>query len=373
QLIDAGLPAMMVAHLHVPAIDSAKNISTTLSSKAIHDLLKTEMGFDGLVFTDALEMKGVTKNFKSDEVAVMAFGAGNDMLVLPEDMDLAFTGLKKAFEEGRLSQFDLNQSVKKILMAKFNLGLHIPMMPSTIEAGKMAFDPYAIGIKHKLIEEAITVVQNKSAFIPIVNVVSPKIATVAIGTQEPTTFEQRLDDYVKTDHYHASHGLKEVDVPSLLKELQPYDKIIISIHNLSNKAAGNYGLTKEELGLIQNINRMKDVILVVFGNPYTLKYFENVDHIIMAYEDQPEIEDITAQGLMGVFGFKGRLPVTASNIFPLHQGYSTPSLKRLGFSVPERVGMVSDSLNEIEKIVDEMIREHAAPGCEILIAKDGRI
>lgn len=101
KLIDAGLPAIMVAHLHVPAIDSAKNISTTLSSNAINNLLKTEMGFDGLVFTDALEMKGVTKNFKADEVAVMAFNAGNDLLVLPEDIDLAFNGLKKPWKMAR--------------------------------------------------------------------------------------------------------------------------------------------------------------------------------------------------------------------------------------------------------------------------------
>jgi beta-N-acetylhexosaminidase len=112
---------------------------------------------------------------------------------------------------------------------------------------------------------------------------------------------------------------------------------------------------------------------VVFGSPYSLKFFENIDHILMAYEDQPVVEDITAQGLMGVFGFSGKLPVTASNIFPLHMGFTTPSLKRLGFSVPERVGMCSDSLEIIQTMVDYMIKEHAAPGCEILIAKDGRI
>jgi beta-N-acetylhexosaminidase len=373
QMIDAGIPSIMVAHLHVPAIDSAKNISTTLSSKAINDLLKNEMGFSGLVITDGLEMKGVTKNFSADEVAVMAIAAGNDLLLLPENMDLAFSGLKKACKDGTLSMDDLNKSVKKILATKYELGLHHLVLPDPAMAEKMAFDPNAVGVKYKLIEGAITVVQNKSAFIPIVNVLKPKMATVAIGSTEPTRFQERLDSYLQIDHYNVSHSLKETDVPSLLKELQQYDRVIISIHNMSNKTAGNFGLTKEELGLIQNINRMKDVILVVFGSPYSLKYFENIAHILMAYEDQPEVEDITAQGLMGVFGFSGKLPVTASNIFPLHQGYTTPSLNRLGYSVPERVGMSSDSLEAIQHIVERMIKEHAAPGCEILIAKDGRI
>ncbi|HEX5112207.1 MAG TPA: glycoside hydrolase family 3 N-terminal domain-containing protein [Saprospiraceae bacterium] len=373
ELINAGIPSVMVAHLHVPAIDSAKNISTTLSAKAINDLLKNEMGFNGLVITDGLEMKGVTKNFSADEVAVMAIAAGNDLLLLPDNMDLAFKGLKKAFTDGTLSIEQLNNSVWKILVAKYELGLHQMVLPDPVNAEKMAFDPNAVGIKYQLIEDAITVVQNKSAFIPIVNVMKPKMAAIAIGSTQPTRFQDRLDSYMQIDHYNVSHSLKETDITSLLKNLQAYDKVIISIHNLNNKVASNFGLTKDELALIQNINRLKDVILVVFGSPYSLKYFENIDHILMAYEDSPEVEDITAQGLMGVYGFSGKLPVTASNIFPLHQGFTTPSLKRMGYSVPERVGMSSDSLETIKYIVDRMVKNHAAPGCEILIAKDGRI
>jgi hypothetical protein len=166
--------------------------------------------------------------------------------------------------------------------------------------------------------------------------------------------------------------LKDVDIPSLLKDLKKYSRVIVCLHHLSNKAANNYGLTKDILQLVQNLNRQQEIILVVFGNPYSLKYFENIDHLIMAM-NTPETEDITAQGLVGAFGFKGKLPITASNIFPLHQGYSTPSLSRLGYSIPERVGMSSDSLLMIREIVDQMIKVHAAPGCQILIAREGRI
>jgi len=203
ELINAGLPSVMVAHLHVPAIDSTKNISTTLSSKAINDLLKNEMGFSGLVITDGLEMEGVTKHFDADEVAVMAINAGNDLLLLPENMDLAFSGLKKAFNNGKLSMDQLNASVRKILMAKYSLGLHPLVLPDPVTAEKMAFDPNAIGVKYKLIEGAITVVQNKSAFIPIVNVMKPKMATLSIGSTSPTRFQDRLDSYMQIDHYHV--------------------------------------------------------------------------------------------------------------------------------------------------------------------------
>ncbi len=373
KLIDAGLEGMMVAHLHVPAIDSTPNISTTLSPKAINELLKTEMGFKGLVYTDGLEMHGVTKHFKSDEVAVMAMEAGNDLLLLPEDIDLAFSGLKAAFKNKKLDINLLNTTVKKILAAKYKLGLDSLVKPDPVYAKEMAFDPYAIGIKHKLIEEAITVAQNKRALIPMVNLIDPKFATLAIGSKTKTPFQDRLDHYVDADHYNTNHRLDGIDEKTLLKDLKKYDRVIISLHDLNTSVAKNFGLTNEELSLIQLINRQNEVILVVFGSPYSLKFFENIDHVIMAYEDMPEIEDITAQGLVGVFGFSGKLPISASNIYPLHHGFSTPSLKRLGYSVPERVGMSSDSLDLIEDIANYMMKTKAAPGCEVLIARDGRI
>lgn len=373
QMIDAGLPGMMVAHLHVPVIDATPNISTTLSSKAIHDLLIGEMGFNGLVFTDALEMKGVTKHFDAGEVAVMAFAAGNDMLVLPEDIALAFTTLKENFRKGKLDVRQLDASVRKILQAKYMLGLDTLKMPVPENAAKMAFDPYAIGIKHRLIEEAVTVVQNKRALIPLVNLTEPTYATIALGTSQENTFQKRLKAYLKARNIQIPANFNGIDKESLLQEVRKYDRLIITVQGMNNKASDNYGLTKDILGFIQNLNRQQEVIIVVFGNPYSLKYFENIDHLIVAYEDSPEAQDITAQGLVGVFGFKGKLPVTASNIFPLHQGYTTPSLKRLGYTVPERVGMVSDSLNMISTIAQQMMRIHAAPGCQVLIAKEGRI
>ena len=234
-MIDAGLQGMMVAHLHVPAIDATPNISTTLSPRAVNDLLKNEMGFDGIVFTDGLEMKGVTDHFKADEVAIMAIRAGNHMLLLPENMDLAFNGLKTAFSKGKLEMVILNDNVKRILAAKYKLGLDTLILPTPDYATKMAFDPYAVGIKHRLIEEAITVAQNKRTLIPMVNLTAPKIATLSIGSTTKTKFQERLDSYMEARHFNIAHTLKDVDETSLLKDLKKYERVIISIHQMTNK------------------------------------------------------------------------------------------------------------------------------------------
>src|SRR5687768_7742434 len=373
KMINAGLPSIMVAHLHVPSIDSTPNYSTTLSEAAVTRLLKEKMGFKGLVFTDGLEMEGVTKHFDAGQVALLAIKAGNDVLLLPQDIALAFSTLKEAFTKGKLDVAILDEKVRKILGTKYSLGLDSLVMPNPDVAAKMAFDPYASGIKYKLIEQAVTVVQNKRALIPMVNLKQPNIATLSIGSTGLTTFQNRLNSYVAAKHFNVPKTIEGADADNLLKDLRKYPRVIVAVHYVSNKPADRYGIPKGVLSLIQNINRQQEMIVVVFGSPYSLKYFENIDHLIMAYEDTKETEDITAQGIVGVFGFRGKLPITASNIFPVHHGYTTPSLQRLCYSPPERVGMISDSLLHIKKIVDQMIRLHAAPGCQILIAKEGRI
>ncbi|MEO6132102.1 MAG: glycoside hydrolase family 3 N-terminal domain-containing protein [Saprospiraceae bacterium] len=250
QLIDAGIPSMMVAHLHVPAIDSTSMISSTLSSLTINELLKKEMGFKGLVITDGLEMKGVTKNFDAGQVAMMAFNAGNDILLLPDNIDLAFTALKNGFKTGKLDVNLLNEKVRKILHAKYNLGLDSLVLPTIANASFMAFDPYATGVKDRLIEEAITIVQNKRALIPMVNLQEPKLATLAIGSVKPTVFQNRIESYIQAKQFFIPQNLAGVDIPSLLKDLKGYSRVIVSIHAMTNKPADNYGLTNEILQLV---------------------------------------------------------------------------------------------------------------------------
>src|SRR5690606_10434021 len=188
-----------------------------------------------------------------------------------------------------------------------------------------------------------------------------------------TTFQKRLSSYLDADHFNSPHRFADRDAEAMKEKLKSYDRIIVSIHRMTNKAADRFGLTQETLNLIQELNKEKDIILVVFGSPYSLAWFENIGHLVMAYEDQPETQDLTAQALVGVFGCSGKLPVTASPIFPVHSGYTTPSLKRLGYSIPERVGMNAEVLKEIGDIAKIMITAGAAPGAQVLIARHGRI
>ena len=135
----------------------------------------------------------------------------------------------------------------------------------------------------------------------------------------------------------------------------------------------NYGLNDEQIKFINDLSGRTEVIFVMFGTPYALKWFENVPTVLVAYEDNELTHEAAAQAMFGVTAISGRLPVTASEKYPVGQGYNIPSLQRIGYSTPERVGMESDTLSKIAALVDEMIKEKAAPGCQVLVAKNNRV
>ncbi len=372
-LVGKGLQSVMVAHLNVPALDTATNIATTLSAKTVTGLLKEEMGFRGLIFTDALEMKGVTKHFGPGEVALKAFKAGNDILVLPDNLGTAYARIKEALDKGEITEAEIRSRVLKVLRAKYDLGLHHfkPLEPESVE--KTVMSPEAIALKQNLYEQALTVVSNGQKTIPIVDISTPEYATLAIGSAAKTAFQERLDDYLTAKHFQITRKGFGAGIGAIERKLPDFDQIIITLHGMNKYAHRDFGLTNEERAWIRKIATQHKVTLVIFGSPYSLKYFEDLQNIVMAYEEDPLMQDVAAQGLMGAFSIRGQLPVSASPSFPYLQGLTTQNLKRLGYAPPESVGMKSDTLQKIADVVDEMIRIRAAPGCQVLVTRKGKV
>ncbi|MEZ4896266.1 MAG: glycoside hydrolase family 3 N-terminal domain-containing protein [Saprospiraceae bacterium] len=372
-LIQHGVGGVMVAHLSVPAIDPRPHYPTSLSHAAITDLLKDQLHFDGLVFTDALDMKGVTKYFKPGEVAVEAFLAGHDMLVLPENMEEAIQAFRAALDEGKITWPMVEARVKRILQVKYRMGLinYQPIDLNNIEDD--INNHQALALKQRLYENAITLVRNREDHIPIKDIADLKLATVAIGSNTRTPFQKRIEDYVTSTHFYTDFDLIESKSPEFLKGLEGKDLVIISLVGMSKYKKNQFGISDAALDFIEKVRTSHPVILTVFGNPYSLEYFTKIPNLICAYEDDPVAQDVTAQALFGALPFKGRLPISAGPEFPFSTGVETASLDRLGYAVPERVGMNSDSLRMVDAIVTHLIRQHAAPGCQVLIAKDQKI
>ncbi|NNE25536.1 MAG: serine hydrolase [Saprospiraceae bacterium] len=369
-----GCQSMMVAHLSVPSLDDRPNRPTSLSRKVITELLKNKMHYEGLIFTDGLEMQGVAKHFKPGTMELEAIKAGNDVLLLPIDIATAFDSIKNQILTDKMGIEVIEQKTLRILQAKYLLGLNEKVdLGSTDSIAYRVNDPDYLNLKSKLYEKAVTLVQDKSEAIPILDNEHETTASIAIGTDESTVFQQRLSKYGITDHHILNSKFSLEEKKKIKSKLHDIKNVIIGIHDMSISNSKKFNISEEAFDLIFELNSTKNVILVIFGSPYALKYFPAVKTIVQAYEEDPLMQEAAADALLGTNGIEGKLPVSAHDAFPVNTGLVKSSISRLGYSRPEQVGILSDSLLAIDTIVEEMIRLKGAPGCQILAARHGKI
>lgn len=372
-LIKRGLTGVMVAHLSVPTFDSRPNRPTTLSRPTVTRLLRDSLGFDGLIYTDALEMKGVTKHFAPGETEAEAIMAGADVLCLPEDLGAARREIKRYLAEGKIDAAQLEASVKRILRAKYRLGLtrFTPIPQQGVQADLN--NAKALALKQSLLENAMTLVRNPEDLIPFNDLDTTTYASLSIGTAVRTPFQNRLADYVKMPHLQVGKEIGADKSGELIRTLGQKDVVIVGLHNMSSRASSNYGITQSTVNFVKRLAQETKVVLVVFGNPYSLKYFDDIDWVLEAYQEDGTSQDVAAQALFGAFPIRGRLPVTASDKSRFNTGISTRASIRLGYALPESVGMDSDTLALIGELVRNAIDTGATPGAVVLVARNGKI
>ena len=374
KLIKAGLSSVMVAHLNVPSLEIKKKLPSSLSEQIISGILKEQLKFKGLVFTDALNMKGVATHGKNGAVELQAFLAGNDILLMPTEVALAKEKLIKAFHKGRFSENRLAYSVKKILLAKYKVGLHKyqPVVTKNLVKDLNSLENDLL--YEEAIENAITVVKNKFYLMGIKNLETKKIAYLKFGEDDHQPFLKELNKYAKVTQVEGN------DLVTLKKNLKPYNLIIVGHHRSNASPWKPYSLSKNEKYLLQEIakERGSNIILSVFTKPYALlnipsATLEHIDGIVIGYQNSMLAQQKTAQVIFGAIGAKGVLPVSANTVFPVHTSIPLQTLQRLGYSFPERVGLSSSKLAEIDKLVQDGLDSLMFPGAQVLVARKGKI
>ncbi len=373
-LAEKGIQGMMVAHLHVPSIDPTTNKPTTLSRAAVNDLLINELNFKGLIFTDGLGMKGVTKHWGEGEVEAEALLAGNDVLLLPQDIKASFAAILSYLKDGRISENRLENAVKKVLAAKYELGLRTKQAP--IQMANLRSDlnsQKAETIKQALYEKALTLVRDDANLVPFQNISALNAASLSLGSSTQTVFQNRLQQFKSMEHYQMPRPISADAQSKMLTKLMKKDVVFVGIHDMSRLASKNFGISSEELGLLASLNQRTKVVLVLFGSPYSLRYFDLFPEVMVAYEEDALCQDVAAQALFGAIPINGLLPVTASPRAPIRTGLQRASLQRIGYASPESVGMSGMVLSKIDALAAEAIEKKATPGCVVLVAKDGKI
>jgi len=370
KLISNGLSSVMVAHLNVPNLDSRPDYPSSLSYPIVTDLLKEKLGFKGLIFTDALSMKGASNFSSPGEIDLQAFLAGNDVMLMSNDVAQGIDALQKAVESGVISEKRLAHSVKKILSAKYKVGLHqFAPIDTTNLVGDLNRQKDDL-LYEKLMENAITLVQNKKNVLPLKNLELHKIAYVNMGDADAKPFVNSLNKYTQVDVVNS----KNLD--ALITSLKNYNTVIIGFHKSNANPWKSYQFTDKELVWLYEIARTNNVILSVFAKPYALndfKTFENFESILMAYQNSPIAQQKAAQIIFGSLPAKGILPVSCGINFKAGDGFSTTSLERLTYGLPESVGMDATRLQKIDSIANYAISEQMTPGIQLLVARNGKV
>tara|TARA_R110002012_G_scaffold81945_2_gene207351 strand:+ start:25992 stop:28907 length:2916 start_codon:yes stop_codon:yes gene_type:complete len=370
RLIKEGVSSVMVAHLNVPALEAENGLPTSLSKHVITDILKEKLGFKGLIFTDALNMKGVANFSTPGDIDLAAFQAGNDILLISEDVPKAIDKIRDAYNSGEITEERLAHSVKKILKAKYKVELNkfIPVDLENLVADLNR--PEDDVLYEKLMENAITVVKNKGDILPIRNLETKKIAYIKLGDDDGSDFLQGLQKYGKV-HEVVGDNLDEV-----IEKLKAYNTVIIGFHRSNDNPWKSFEFSDKELVWLYEIARTNTVILDVFVRPYALldvKTFENIEGLVVSYQNSPISQDTSAQIIFGAVQAQGTLPVSIGNGFAVGDGFTLSSLSRLGYAIPERVGMSTEKLHKIDAIAQRAVNEKMTPGIQLLVARKGKV
>jgi beta-N-acetylhexosaminidase len=367
---DAGLTSVMTAHLNIPSLEPNANLPTSLSKNVVTHLLQEKLGFQGLIVTDGLNMKGAANYATSAQIDLAALQAGNDVLLIPQDVPASIAFIKKALETKTLTEARLDFSVRKILKAKYWAGLHT-YKPVVLENIEEDLNRIKDELLHReLVKNSLTLVKNKNDNLPIRNLEKKKIAYVKLGDAENDAYVNMLKKYAQVT------VVSDTNLDGLVEKLQPYNYVIIGFHKSNLNPWKSYKFSNKELVWLHEIARNKSVVLDVFTSPYSLlqiKSFANIEGVIVSYQNSKLAQEISAQLLFGAFAAKGKLPVSIRTIFKEGFGITNSSLSRFEYTIPEAAGLSSKKLALIDQMADTIISEKMAPGFQVFVARNGKV
>jgi beta-glucosidase-like glycosyl hydrolase/CubicO group peptidase (beta-lactamase class C family) len=376
QLINEGTAGVMMAHLFLPAYDTTRNLASSLSQPIVTGLLRENMGFKGLVVTDALDMQGVTNYFKPGEIELQAFMAGNDILLLPQDVPTTIKSIKQAVRNGHIKEYDITSRCRKVLTFKYLAGL-ANYKPVIIQGlTEDLNNARSKTIIREIYKSAVTLVRNTNNMIPLDDTDSLNMASLSLGSQSITPFQVMLSNFAHVQHFcHSFQGIDKYS-DSITELFEPFNLVIISLHNLTNNPDKDFGISTQLVSFIDQIREKKHVILDIFGSPYVLSQFtdiKNIDGLLVSYQNSVDAQEVSAQIIFGSLAARGKLPVTGSNEFPVNTGIVTVSNSRLTYVVPGEIGIKSEELLYIDTLVLQCIADSVFPGCQIMAAVDGKV
>jgi len=381
RLIDHGVGGVMTAHLHIPAFIDEPNRPSTLSKTLVTDILRKSLFFNGVVFTDALNMHGVTNHFDPGEIEVEALKAGNDVLLYPKDVPTAVDYIKKQIRRGNLSEQTINESCRRILAFKYWAGLDnysssIRNNEPLVESRNLQQNinkPEYKALLQQLRASSMVMLENQEQILPVKNLDQNRLAGLVLGNGEQSPFLETMDRYATIRHFNKMDARYS---EKMLDELSEFDIVIAGIVGTHQSTSNNYGIEPGYYQFLDSLSQRTSVVLVHFANPYGLVVMPDdmdLDGLVVAFNDDSLTQHVAAQSLFGGYQINGRLPVSVKGKYNLNEGMSTDGRKRLQYTLPEAAGMSSTKLQRIDSLVHAAVESEATPGGQVLVIKNGKV
>jgi beta-N-acetylhexosaminidase len=374
-IINAGINGIMTAHIALPKIDTS-GVAATLSKIILQDILRDSLKFSGLIFSDAMNMKGVLHKATEPEAIVRALQAGVDVVEFVTDPAKAIEAIKLAIEKGELTQTQIDEKCLKVLRAKEWGQIHRAKPLPKKGREKLNQQQFAL-TRRKLVEQSLALVQNREQTIPLQRFDTLKAATIAIGESSEIQFQKRLSTYTRFDHFVLPKDASAQQLEELSNQLRNYNIIIAAVSGVNLSPSRGYGITDIQKQAVETIPLVAPTVTVFFCNPLAIPQFKGYEasrSILLAHASSWLEFDLAAQAIMGAINITGKAPISLSPQIPTGTGIRIENNRSLGFTTPAEVGIDSVKLfNRVDSLCTSAVLDRVFPGCQVLVAKNGKV
>ncbi len=379
--IEAGVDAIMTAHIAVPRVTGEPGLPATLSHKILTGLLRDSLRFKGLIVTDAMEMGGITTRFWGGLAAIKAIQAGADMLLLPPDTDVAVDAVERAVRRGDISEARINQSVERVLSAKTRLGLHRIRTVPLDRLAEVVATPENQRLAQTIADRSITLLKDEKHMLPIDPRRPPKVCSIVLssdldpspGSVFQAEMRRRFLDNVRTAA--VDPRIPDELVSGILKSASESDVVVLSTLVRVVSGKGNVALPDNLRGLLDRLfDTGKPVIWVAFGNPYVLRLYPQVPAYMCTFGYSDVSQVAAARALSGEIPITGKMPVSIPQSAKVGDGLQVPMLDMtLKSAPPADVGLPEGAFEETRKLLAGFVADKAFPGASLIVGYRGFI
>lgn len=363
RLFQKGLPALLTTNLHFSTFDRRTPIPASISQLFVSDVLKKQLGFQGLTFTQIPYLQKISGKTRGGETELIALTVGNDVLIDPQNITAAMRRILREVNKNKMLGRQLDASVKKILAAKYEAGLHTPSMLNTDNLALRLHGTEAKVLAEQLALHTLTTIKNEGA-LPVTRLEDQSFATLVIGKEENNTFNRYLNKYA---HFQPYTVRTVQDTVGLLARLRAHDVIVVSVFPLGTR------LENPLIDLLRQLPADKQVIVCHFADPLSLSKYSFFNAVIAAYSDETDLQRVAAQVVFGAAPTAGQLPVNVSQTMRAGHQVSLTAVDRFMYTLPELAEMDSRTLQQIDAVAREAIDAGATPGCHVLVARKGKV